>query len=119
MGSLQPDQAHLRAPGVADLDTVRDRHDIGSAFTQTLFLGGKQIGLGDLQREPGKPGRLAVAAAGACALPDVEAEMMMVAAGGKERRALPLARRIEADRIAIELTRLREIADAQMHVADA
>src|ERR1700754_1914319 len=117
--TLQLDQPYPRTPGVADLDTVGHGHNIASGLAQPLLLSGKQIRPCDLQREPGEPRRLVVAAAGAGALPDGEAEMVVIAAGGEERRALALARRIEADRVAIEPACLRQIADAQMHVPDA
>src|SRR5215468_7671365 len=99
---LKPDQPYPGAPGVADLDTVGHRHDFATGLAQPLFLRSEQIRLRDLQREPGETGCLVVAAAGARALPDVEAEMMIVAAGREERRALALARRVETDRVAIE-----------------
>src|SRR5262245_10413675 len=118
-GGLKPDQPHPGAPGVADLDTVGHGHDLATGLAQPLFVRGEQIRLLDLKRKPRKPRRLVVAASGAGALPDVEAEMMMVAAGGEESRALAFARRIEADGATVEAVRLRQVADAQMHVADA
>ena len=45
--------------------------------------------------------------------------MVVIAARGQEGGAVALARRIEADGAAVETVGLREIADAQMHVADA
>ena len=51
-----------------------------NGLTQALFLGREQIRFLDLQRKPGKAGGRIVAAAGTGALPDVETEMVMVAA---------------------------------------
>ena len=44
---------------------------------------------------------------------------MVIASRGKERGAAAFAGRIEADGAAIEAIRLFEVADAQVHVADA
>ena len=89
-----------------------------AGLTQALFLCGEQIRLLDLQRKPGKAGGRLVAAAGAGALPDIETEMVMIAARGQERGAVARARRIEAEGFAVKAVGLGEIADAQMHVPD-
>ena len=59
----------------------------------------------DLQRKPREPGGCVVARAGAGALPDVDPEVMVIAARGKERGAAPLAGRVEADGAAIKARR--------------
>ena len=56
------------------------RRDLDAGLPQALFLRRENIRLLDLQRKPAKAGGRIVAAAGARALPDVEREMVMIAA---------------------------------------
>src|SRR5205823_11055331 len=69
-------------------------------------------------RKPGKAGGRIVATAGAGALPDVETEVVMIAAGGEERSATAAARRVESERLAIKTFRPGEIPNAQMNMPD-
>ena len=97
-------------------DRGRPRRRSGAAVLPLPRTGFRLI---DLQREPGETSGGIVAATGARALPDVETEMVMVAAGGQERCAIARASRIEAERAAVEGIGLGEIADPQMHMPDA
>src|SRR6187397_2474847 len=92
-----PDQAHARAPGVGGLEPVRDRHEFDAGLAQPFFQRRENIRLFDFQREPGEAGGGLVAAAGAGALPDIQPEMVVIAAGGQECGAIARARRIEAE----------------------
>ena len=92
---------------------------VDAGLTQAFLPRCEQLLLVDFQRKPGKAGGGIVAAAGARALPDVESEMVMIAAGGQEGGTVALPRRIEADGAAVKAVGLHEIADAQMDVSDA
>src|SRR5262249_30546078 len=113
------EQPHPRAPGIDRLDAVRQLRHPGAALAEALFLRGEQLLLLRHQREPGEPGRGVVALAGALALPDGHAEMMVIAARRQERGAVAVAGRVEANRAVIEAFGLREIANTQVHVANA
>ena len=67
----------------------------------------------------GKPGAVIVAHSRAVAVPDIGADVMVIAAGRHEGRAAAPPRQVEADRAAIEFLGLLDTADAQMDVADA
>ena len=54
-----------------------------------------------------------------CALPGVEPDVMMIAAGGNERRAAHPLHQLETEHAAIEVQRAIEIGDFEMHMADA
>ena len=75
--------------------------------------------VGGLDREPGQARPVVVAAAGAVAVPDIGADVVVIAARRHEGRAAAPPRQIETERAAIELLGLFDVADAQMDVADA
>src|SRR5439155_660474 len=74
-------------------------------LAQPLFHAREQVRLVDLKRKPGKAGGRIVATAGAGALPDVETEVVMIAAGGEERSATAAARRVKSQCLAIKTFR--------------
>src|SRR6476469_8313260 len=80
-----PDQPNPRAPGINRLHAIRQRRDFRAALAQALALRGKQVRLLRHQREPGEPCCLIVALAGALALPDIHAEVMVIAPRRQER----------------------------------
>ncbi len=55
---------------------------------------------------------------GAAAAPDVEAEVVVVAAGGHERGRVEQRHHLEADDVAVEREAAVDVADVQVHVAD-
>src|SRR3954465_13863710 len=80
--SSDPDEAPPSAPGIDGLKSIRNGHDLDAGLTQPFFLCREQVCFLDLQRKPGQTGGGIVAAASAGALPDVETEMVVIAAGG-------------------------------------
>ena len=55
----------------------------------------------------------------AAAAPGVDAQVVVVAAGGEEARAAHVRGDVEADHVAVEGERGRDVADVQVEVADA
>ena len=66
-------------------------------------------------RRPTVPGG---AGGDAAAAPDVEAEVVVVAAGGDERGRVEQRHHLEADHVAVEREPALDVADVQVHVAD-
>ena len=65
-----------------------------------------------LQREPGQSGAVRIARSCAVAVPDVGADVMVIAARGHERRSAAPPCQIEAHYAAVELLGLLDVADA-------
>ena len=73
----------------------------------------------DFHREPIETRPLTVANARAIAVPDVDGDVVVIAAGGQESRSGAAARHIEAERAAIKRFRPGDVPDAEMDMADA
>ena len=79
----------------------------------------ERCAVGGFHGEPGEPGAILVARARAVAVPDIGANMMVIAAGRHEGRATAPPCQVEAHGAAVELLGLLDVADPQMDVADA
>src|SRR5919204_203315 len=74
---------------------------------------------GQLDRPVLEPDGMRRRRADALSLPDVEPDMVVIAAGRHECSRAKVELQLETEHVAIELERIGDVADVEVHVADA
>src|SRR5919109_1041355 len=105
-------------PRVAGEEAARNVLRLDPAAGKAAADGGDVVLAGQLDRPALEAGGVLGRRPDANASPDIDAEMVVVAAGGEECGGAHVHLLLEAERIAVERERLVDVADVEMQVAD-
>src|SRR3954469_4021736 len=120
-----PRQLDAVAVGIVEVDSfvravIRRPADRPTVINQSLEDAGQIDALRVVDREMVETGRATRRPRPSCALPCVQAEVMMVPTRGKKRRLISVAGGfLKSEQVTIKGNRTFEIGDLEMHVSNA